>query len=208
MAGRGRPRHPDVLTPAEWRVVDALRHGMPERVIADRHGISRDAVRSHARHARDKLGLADRRALRWWPGVPADSAVRARGSGMGELALGPIGQVARRVGDLAAAVAFYRDTLGVTHLYTYGDLAFFDCAGVRLFLNAGEGTAPRDQQLIYFRVDDIHAAQRELTGRGVQFTGAPHMIFKHADGVEEWMTFFTDPDGVPLALMAQVAPEG
>jgi len=30
------------------------------------------------------------------------------------------------------------------------------------------------------------------------------MIHKHADGTEEWMAFFKDPDGRPLAIMSQV----
>jgi hypothetical protein len=30
------------------------------------------------------------------------------------------------------------------------------------------------------------------------------MIFRHADGMEEWMAFFKDPEGRPLALMEQV----
>jgi methylmalonyl-CoA/ethylmalonyl-CoA epimerase len=32
------------------------------------------------------------------------------------------------------------------------------------------------------------------------------MIHRHADGTEEWMCFFEDPDGRPLALMSRVAP--
>jgi methylmalonyl-CoA/ethylmalonyl-CoA epimerase len=40
--------------------------------------------------------------------------------------------------------------------------------------------------------------------RGVEFIGAPHMIYRHADGTEEWMAFFKDPEGRPLALMSQV----
>ena len=32
------------------------------------------------------------------------------------------------------------------------------------------------------------------------------MIHRHADGTEEWMAFFSDPDGRPLALMSQVKP--
>jgi hypothetical protein len=35
---------------------------------------------------------------------------------------------------------------------------------------------------------------------------APHMIHRHANGIEEWMAFFEDPDSRPLAIMAQVAP--
>ena len=30
------------------------------------------------------------------------------------------------------------------------------------------------------------------------------MIYRHADGMEEWMAFFDDPEGRPLAIMAQV----
>jgi hypothetical protein len=33
------------------------------------------------------------------------------------------------------------------------------------------------------------------------------MIFKHPDGMEEWMAFFEDCDGGLLALMSQVRPE-
>ena len=35
---------------------------------------------------------------------------------------------------------------------------------------------------------------------------AVHMIFKHPDGMEEWMAFFEDCDGGLLALMSQVRP--
>jgi methylmalonyl-CoA/ethylmalonyl-CoA epimerase len=42
--------------------------------------------------------------------------------------------------------------------------------------------------------------------RGVTFTDAPHMIFRHPDGMEEWMAFFKDPEGRPLSIMCQVRP--
>ena len=50
------------------------------------------------------------------------------------------------------------------------------------------------------------AVADQLKSRGVKFTHAPHMIHRHADGMEEWMAFFEDPDGRPLAIMAQVTP--
>jgi len=37
---RGRPRHPDVLTPAVWRVANAVRHGMTNAAISRRLHIS------------------------------------------------------------------------------------------------------------------------------------------------------------------------
>ncbi len=57
---------------------------------------------------------------------------------------------------------------------------------------------------------DIKAAQQQLANRSVSITHPPHMIFKHPDGIEEWMAFFNDPDGKPLGIMSQVSlsPEG
>jgi catechol 2,3-dioxygenase-like lactoylglutathione lyase family enzyme len=119
--------------------------------------------------------------------------------------LGPIGQIARSVKDIAKAEAWYGGVLGLPHLYTFGKLAFFDCGGTRLFLSAEKDQA-ENESLLYFRVADISAAYANLAGRGVEFQGAPHMIHRHADGTEEWMAFFKDPDGRPLALMSQVKP--
>lgn len=119
-------------------------------------------------------------------------------------AFGTIGQLSRSVADIAAAEAWWRDVLGMPHLYTYGPLAFFDCGGVRLMLSAEAGQAQAN--VIYFRVSDIQASHAELSARGVVFTDAPHMIHRHADGVEEWMAFFSDNEGRPLAIMSQVRP--
>ncbi|GAA2636268.1 hypothetical protein GCM10010399_81500 [Dactylosporangium fulvum] len=211
-----------MLTPAEWQVVDAVRHGMPNRQIARRRGVSLDAVKFHVANALAKLGLASRAELRHWPGVPARSALRgpagSASAGRGastvetvetELRLGPIGQIARHVSDIPRAVAWYGGVLGLPHLYTFGDLAFFDCGGTRLFLSPAEnGAPPADQPVVYFRVPDIHEAHERLTARGVRFEGAPHMIFRHDSGTEEWMAFFADPDGALLAVMAQVPGAG
>lgn len=124
-----------------------------------------------------------------------------------DIALGPIGQIARSVKDIQAAEAWYRDVLGMRHLFTFGNLAFFDCGGVRLFLSQNE-SASDGESILYFRVPDIHAAHAALRSRGVEFKDAPHMIHKHADGTEEWMNFFEDPEGRPLAIMAQTTSKG
>ena len=52
----GRPRHDDVLTPAEWKVAELVRHGMTNRRIAERMGVSLDAVKFHVGNALGKLG--------------------------------------------------------------------------------------------------------------------------------------------------------
>ena len=61
---RGRPPYADRLTPAEWRVADAIRHGGTDRTISKRLGISSDAVKFHVGNILGKLGFANRRALR------------------------------------------------------------------------------------------------------------------------------------------------
>jgi DNA-binding CsgD family transcriptional regulator/catechol 2,3-dioxygenase-like lactoylglutathione lyase family enzyme len=208
---RGRPPHDDVLTPAEWAIVQAVRHGLSNARIAVRRGVSRDAVKYHVRNAVAKLGLRGRADLQHWSGVPKSSAAYRRATNKeiamttSELRLGPIGQISRTVRDIDEACAWYGQVLGLKHLYTFGKLAFFDLGGTRLYLSA-EGAEAGAESILYLRVDDIGAAYNELTARGVEFKGAPHLIFRHADGVEEWMAFFKDPEGRLLALMSQVRP--
>ena len=121
------------------------------------------------------------------------------------LNLGPIGQISRTVGDIQQSEKWYRDVLGLTHLYTFGKMAFFDMGGTRLYLTQ-EAESPSTESILYLRVSDIQFAHEVLKSRGVEFLGAPHLIHKHPDGTEEWMAFFKDPEARPLALMSQVKP--
>lgn len=197
---RGRPAHDDALTPAEWRVVDFVRHGLTNGQIADRMGVSLYAVRQHQRAAVAKLGLPDRRALQHWPGVPRGSLRRDEGGMM----MGPLSQISRRVENLDRARDFLKAVAGVPELYAFPGLAFFQLGETRLMLRE---TGSRDEaDILYFRVPAIGVAHAELTGRGAVFTGAPHMIHKHPDGSEEWMAFFADDEGRALAIHAVHAP--
>lgn len=202
---RGRPPQNDVLTPAEWRVLHAVQHGLSNREIAARRGVSLDAVKFHVSNALSKLGLANREALRRWFRVPATSALRDRDRpAMTTTTLGPLAQISRTVRDIKESEAFYGTTLGLPHLYSFGPLAFFDCGGTRLYLTAQERPAP--ESILYLRVADIRSAYEELRSRGVQFSQAPHMIHRHPDGTEEWLAHFNDPEGRPLAIMSPVKP--
>ncbi len=199
---RGRPPHDDVLTPAEWRVVEAVRHGLTNPDIARRQGVSLDAVKYHVANALQKLGFASRAELRLWDGVRRDSNLAKMEVSMEtQLTMGAIGQIARTVSNVEAARRWYGETLGLTHLYSFGNLAFFDCGGVRLFLSEGDGGPA--ESILYFRVPDIRSAHAQLAAKGVEFSHAPHMIHRHEDGTEEWMAFFKDNEGRPLAIMAQ-----
>jgi DNA-binding CsgD family transcriptional regulator/catechol 2,3-dioxygenase-like lactoylglutathione lyase family enzyme len=196
----GRPPHDDVLTPAEWRTVHAVKHGLTSRQIAERRGISIDAVKYHVANALAKLGLANRQELRHWHRAPKNSAVEEKLVNA-QLKFGPIAQIARSVRDIEQAEDWYKNTLGLPHLYTFGKLAFFDCNGTRLMLSQESAFAP--ESILYLRVADIASAHELLKARGVEFINAPHMIHKHADGTEEWLSMFKDPEGRPLGLMAQ-----
>lgn len=118
------------------------------------------------------------------------------------LALGRIGQIVRTVRDIDEATAWYRDVLGLPLLYRFEGMAFFDLGGTRLYLQQSPEVAP--ESILYFQVTDIHATHADLAGRGVDFTRAPQAIHKHADGTQEWLAFFTDPEGRTLALIAQL----
>src|SRR4051794_5880782 len=173
---RGRPPHPDVLTPTEWRVLDALRHGMRRREIAERRGISLNAVKYHARNIAGKLGVESARELRNWPGQPVGRRSPKKELEMpSSLRLGPLGQVSLFAKDTARVEQFYRDTLGLPHVFTFGDLAFFDAGGVRIYVHTKPEKEWRPSSVLYFLVDDITSAHAELLSRGVKFTGAPHM---------------------------------
>ena len=122
-----------------------------------------------------------------------------------QLSLGTIGQIANTVQDMPAAVAFYRDALGIRQLPIPAppSLAFFDCDGIRLMLSLPEGEFNHPGSVLYFKVADIHAAFAALQARGVQFMDQPHLIAKLPD-YELWLAAFRDPSGNPLALMAEI----
>ena len=122
------------------------------------------------------------------------------------LSLGRIGQIAVNAHDLPRAVAFYRDTLGMRLLFEVPQMAFFDCAGVRLMLGLPSAPAfDHAASIIYYRVDDIQAAHRALVERGVTFTEPPHVAARLPDH-ELWLAFFRDTEKNVLALMSEVRP--
>jgi catechol 2,3-dioxygenase-like lactoylglutathione lyase family enzyme len=61
------------------------------------------------------------------------------------------------VHDLERAASFYKDTLGMKHLFTVPPtMAFFDCVGIRLMLAIPERPdLDHPSSILYFKVPDI-----------------------------------------------------
>lgn len=124
---------------------------------------------------------------------------------MRALQVGPLGQIASTVKDVARAVAFYGGVLGIRQLPIPAppSMAFFDLgAGVRLMLSLPEGEVQQAASVLYFQVSDIQGAHGVLQERGADLMSEPQLIARLPDH-ELWMCFFRDPDGNPLALMEE-----
>ena len=119
--------------------------------------------------------------------------------------LSEIRQIAVNAHDIDRAVAFYRDKLGMKHLFSVPPkLAFFDCNGIMLLLSLPETEEfDHPSSVIYFGVEDIHEATRTLTERGVEFREQPTFVADMGT-YELWMSFFSDSEGNLLALRSEV----
>jgi methylmalonyl-CoA/ethylmalonyl-CoA epimerase len=121
------------------------------------------------------------------------------------LNLSTIEQIAVNVHDLERATAFYRDQLGMKHLFSVPpNLAFFDCDGIRLMLSLPAKPEFDDaSSIIYFNVEDIQSACATLSKRGVNIEEQP--IFVADMGTYDlWLASFRDSENNLLALMSHV----
>ena len=118
-----------------------------------------------------------------------------------------IGQIAINVKDVARARAFYRDVLGLKHLFDAGPhLAFFQCGDVRLMLSPpAKPEHDNPGSIIYYRVADIAATHAAIIAKGASFEQGPHIVATMPDH-ELWMAFLRDSEGNLLALMEERRP--
>jgi predicted enzyme related to lactoylglutathione lyase len=120
--------------------------------------------------------------------------------------LGPIMQILVPVTEIDRAVAFYEDVLGLSLLFRFPGIAFFDVDGVRLYLASPTQGEFRGTATIYFRVDDVSATLELLEARGAAVGERPEIVFGTAD-YDLWLAFVSDPDGNNVGLMRE-APKG
>src|SRR5215469_17016622 len=121
-----------------------------------------------------------------------------------ETTIQSIGQIAINVHDTNRALEFYRDVLGLKLLFTAGQLAFFDCGGVRLMLSPPSSPEyDHPSSILYFKVDDIQAAYARLKGLNVKMEGEPHLVARMPDH-DLCLAGFHDTEGNVMELMAEV----
>jgi predicted enzyme related to lactoylglutathione lyase len=121
-----------------------------------------------------------------------------------QFGLSQIGQISVNAHDLDRAVGFYRDTLGIRHLFTVPRMAFFDCGGIRLVLAIPERSdLDHPSSILYFKVPDIKKSYETLQSRGVHFVNQPVLVAPMATH-DLWLVEFRDSENNVLALMSEV----
>ncbi len=112
--------------------------------------------------------------------------------------LSQIGVVMLGVQDLARAVAFYRDKLGLSVKSEIPGFAFLDGGSVTLCLSqplARSSDTMAGATEVVFSVEDVTHAYEVLRGRGVTFTQEPRNVTGSM-----WAANFQDPDGHRLSV--------
>jgi methylmalonyl-CoA/ethylmalonyl-CoA epimerase len=118
-----------------------------------------------------------------------------------------IKQIAVPVRDVKEAAKFYRDTLGLTHLFDAPPaLSFFDCGGVRLMLTGPEaqGEDGHEQHpVLFYDVSDIKKAHAKIKSSGAASIEDPHIIAR-MNGREVWISSVSDGQGNVVSLMSDI----
>jgi methylmalonyl-CoA/ethylmalonyl-CoA epimerase len=114
-----------------------------------------------------------------------------------------IAQIAVPVLDLDRARDFYRDRLGLAHLFNAPPgLAFFGCGGTRLMLSQPEGPETAGSSIIYYAVPSAREAEAALAAEGVRFESAAHHIAT-VEGRDVWLAVARDSEGNLFGLMSE-----
>jgi catechol 2,3-dioxygenase-like lactoylglutathione lyase family enzyme len=106
------------------------------------------------------------------------------------------------VRDLPAAIAFYKDKLGLNIIMQEPALALLQCGNVMLGLSPRHmNAAPLAEAVeVSFGVDNLRATHKALAENGVVFLGEPRAVTP-----TDWAVHFRDVDGHLLSLFG---PEG
>lgn len=126
---------------------------------------------------------------------------------MSPLSLNQIGQIHINVQDADRATAFYKNVLGMPHLFQVPGMSFFDCGGIMLMLGVPTSESfNHPSSIIYYQVENIFAAHTTLVARGATFVEAPNFVANMGEQ-DLWMAFLQDTEGNTLAIRSFV-PKG
>ena len=115
-----------------------------------------------------------------------------------------VGQIGVPVKDLARAIEFYKDKIGLSLLFNTDSMAFFECNNMRLLLSLPEKEEyATSSSVIYFQVKNIKKTYESLVSQGVTFSDEPHVVARMGQ-TETWMTFFKDTEENTHALMCEM----
>ena len=127
---------------------------------------------------------------------------------MAAVSLSRIKQIALPVHDVDKAKTFYKDVLGLTHLFDAPPaLSFFDCGGIRLMLcgPAAQGKDGDSQHaVLFYDTSDIRKAYASMTAAGARSLAEPHIIAR-MNGREVWIAEMSDGQGNAVSLISEVA---
>ena len=98
------------------------------------------------------------------------------------------------VSDMAAAVAFHRDVLGVPLRFESPGWSEFETGPTTLALHPASREQPHGSMQLGFAVDDIDAFTAAMKARGVRFTREPQA--EHGT----MLARFLDPTGVEYCV--------
>lgn len=114
-----------------------------------------------------------------------------------------IAQIAVTVGELERAKRFYRDVLGLTHLFDAPPgLSFFQCGETRLMLSRPESPETAGNSILYYAVEDAEAACRNLAAEGVRLEESPKRIAT-VGGKDIWLGVARDSEDNLIGLMSE-----
>jgi methylmalonyl-CoA/ethylmalonyl-CoA epimerase len=125
----------------------------------------------------------------------------------GKVALSKVRQIALPVRDIGEATRFYRDTLGMRHLFDAPPaLSFFDCGGVQLMLAGPEGQGNDGEQqhaVLFYDVSDIKGIHAKIKSSGARSLEEPRVIAR-MNGREIWISSLSDGQGNVVGLMSDL----
>jgi methylmalonyl-CoA/ethylmalonyl-CoA epimerase len=114
-------------------------------------------------------------------------------------------QIGIPVKDIERATAFYRDVLGFRLLMNGPNMAFLDCAGIRIYLDGNPGTVEAGaNSLVYFRTKNIEHSHASLKDSTATIHKPPHIIAS-LPSVDIWLMWIRDSESNLLGIMEERA---